>query len=136
MNAHLKHCSKYFPNHPNFLLLPLLEHCPNVGFFLVRFFLYSDWMQEITDQKNLCIWILFTHCTLMAYLPICSLMSNFPVFLLVLVVSIIRFLLIVVLKVLLLEKHLESTQFCVTYSLIFFILYLIDIICHYYFSFL
>ena len=46
--------------------------------------------------------------TLMLYLPICSLMSEFPVFLLVLVVSIIQFLFIVVLKVRLIEKSLES----------------------------
>ena len=31
-------------------------------FFLVRIFLYSDWIQENTDQKKLRIWTLFTQC--------------------------------------------------------------------------
>ena len=31
-------------------------------FFLVRFFLYSDWIQKNTDQKKLRIWTLFTQC--------------------------------------------------------------------------
>ena len=32
------------------------------GVFLVRIFLYFDWIQENTDQKNLRIWTLFTQC--------------------------------------------------------------------------
>ena len=48
----------------------LREKCPNAEFFLVRLFLYSDWIrrfteysvriQENTDQKKLRIWKLFT----------------------------------------------------------------------------
>ena len=51
----------------------LPEKCPNTEIFLVRIFLYSDWIrrftelspysvriQENTDQKKLPIWILFT----------------------------------------------------------------------------
>ena len=38
----------------------LREKCPNTEFFLVRIFLYLDWMQENTDQKKLHIWRLFT----------------------------------------------------------------------------
>ena len=30
--------------------------------FLVRIFLYLDWIQEDTDQKKLRIWTLFTQC--------------------------------------------------------------------------
>ena len=41
-------------------LQPLREKCPNTEYFLVRIFLYSDWIQENTYQKNLCIWTLFT----------------------------------------------------------------------------
>ena len=40
----------------------LREKCPNTEFFLVRIFLYSDWIQENMDQKKLRIWTLFTHC--------------------------------------------------------------------------
>ena len=29
----------------------LCEKCPNTELFLVRIFLYSDWIQENTDQK-------------------------------------------------------------------------------------
>ena len=29
----------------------LREKCPNTEFFLVRIFLYLDWIQENTDQK-------------------------------------------------------------------------------------
>ena len=39
----------------------LREMCPNTELFLVRIFLYSDWMQENTDQKLLRICTLFTH---------------------------------------------------------------------------
>ena len=42
--------------------LILHEKCPNTEFFLVRIFLYSDWMQENTDQRKLRLWILFTQC--------------------------------------------------------------------------
>ena len=63
--------------HFYFLTLTLLEHnqrsllrekCPNMEFFLVCIFLYSDWIrrslylvriQENTDQKKLRIWTLF-----------------------------------------------------------------------------
>ena len=38
----------------------LREKCPNTEFFLVRNFLYSDRIQENTDQKKLRIWKLFT----------------------------------------------------------------------------
>ena len=31
------------------------------GVFLVRIFLYSDWVQENKDQKQLPIWTIFTH---------------------------------------------------------------------------
>ena len=43
-----------------FLILWLLEKCPNTELFLFRIFLYSDWIQENTDQKSLRIWTLFT----------------------------------------------------------------------------
>ena len=33
-------------------LQPLREMCPNTEYFLVRIFLYSDWIQENTYQKN------------------------------------------------------------------------------------
>ena len=32
--------------------LPLSEKCPNTEFSLVRIFLYLNWIQENTDQKN------------------------------------------------------------------------------------
>ena len=38
----------------------LHEKCPNMEFFLVRAFLYLDWIQENTDQEKLPIWTLFT----------------------------------------------------------------------------
>ena len=31
----------------------LCEKCPNTVIFLVDIFLYSDWIQENTDQRNL-----------------------------------------------------------------------------------
>ena len=37
----------------------LREKCPNREFFLVRIFLYSDWIQENMDQKKLRIWTFF-----------------------------------------------------------------------------
>ena len=37
----------------------LREKCPNTEFYLVLIFLYSDWIQENTDQKKLHIWTLF-----------------------------------------------------------------------------
>ena len=43
--------------------LPLREKCPNTELFLVRIFLFSDWIQENTDQKKLRIWTLFTQCS-------------------------------------------------------------------------
>ena len=47
-----------------FFKLTLREKCPNTGFFLVRIFLYSNWIQENTDQKNLRSWTLFVQCNL------------------------------------------------------------------------
>ena len=41
------------------LFLSLREKCPNTEFFMVRIFLYSDWIQENTDQKKLRIWTIF-----------------------------------------------------------------------------
>ena len=35
----------------NMSILSLCEKCPNMGLFLVRIFLYLDWIQENTDQK-------------------------------------------------------------------------------------
>ena len=48
--------------------------CPNTELFLVRIFLYSDRIQENTDQKWLRIWTLFTHyvsrfCSPLLYKP-------------------------------------------------------------------
>ena len=45
-----------------FRSLTLREKCPNAEFFLILFLLYSDWIQENTDQKKLRIWILFAQC--------------------------------------------------------------------------
>ena len=42
--------------------LSLREKRPNTEFFLVRIFLYSDWIQENTDKKKLRIWTIFTQC--------------------------------------------------------------------------
>ena len=44
------------------LFLSLREKCPNTEFFMVRIFLYSDWIQENTDQKKLRIWTIFRRC--------------------------------------------------------------------------
>ena len=41
----------------------LRKKCPHTEFFLVRIFLYSNWIQENTDQKKLRIWILFKQLT-------------------------------------------------------------------------
>ena len=40
--------------HPilNVSILALREKCPNTEFFLVRIFLYSDWIQENMDQRK------------------------------------------------------------------------------------
>ena len=38
----------------------LCEKCLNTEFFMARIFLYSDWIQENTDQKKFRIWTLFT----------------------------------------------------------------------------
>ena len=40
-------------------LQSLRENCQNTEFFLVRVFLYSDWMKGNKDQKKLRIWTLF-----------------------------------------------------------------------------
>ena len=42
--------------------LLLRENWPNTELFLVCIFLYSDWIQENTDQKKLRISTLFTQC--------------------------------------------------------------------------
>ena len=42
--------------------LALREKCPNTEFFLLRIFLYSVRIEEITDQKKLRIRTLFTQC--------------------------------------------------------------------------
>ena len=42
----------------------LHEKCPNTEIFVVRIFLYLDWMQENTDQKN----SVFGHFSRIAYL--------------------------------------------------------------------
>ena len=44
-------------------ILPLHEKCPNTESFPVRIFLYSEWIQENTDQKKFRIWTLSTQCT-------------------------------------------------------------------------
>ena len=64
-----------------FFLPSLCEKCPNTEFFLARIFLYSVRMQEITDQKKLCIQALFTQCLLWT-LSINSgfFHGNFPLF--------------------------------------------------------
>ena len=38
----------------------LREKYPNTDFFLVHILLYSDWIQENTDQKKIRIWTLLT----------------------------------------------------------------------------
>ena len=38
----------------------LREKCPDTELFLVRIFLYSDWIREIWTRKKMCIWKLFT----------------------------------------------------------------------------
>ena len=45
--------------------LSLREKCPNTELFLVRLFLYSDWIQENKDQKKLRIWTLFMQYVLL-----------------------------------------------------------------------
>ena len=42
----------------------------SVQFFLVHIFLYSDWIQENTDQKQLHIWTLFTQSVIVMFYPI------------------------------------------------------------------
>ena len=46
-----------------FVKIALGEKYPNTKFFLVCIFLYSDWIQENTDQKKLRIRTLFTQCS-------------------------------------------------------------------------
>ena len=46
-----------------FVKIALGEKYRNTEFFLVRIFLYSDWIQENTDQKKLRIRTLFTQCS-------------------------------------------------------------------------
>ena len=40
----------------------LREKCPNREFFLARIFLFLDWIQKNTDQKQFCSWTLFMQC--------------------------------------------------------------------------
>ena len=47
------------PQHKTF---SLRGKCPNTEFFLVRIFVYSNWIPENTDWKKLSIWTLFTQC--------------------------------------------------------------------------
>ena len=53
-------CRCFLVSFAKFLRTPYLQtlrkKCPNMEFFLVRIFLYSDWMQENAGQKNLRIW--------------------------------------------------------------------------------
>ena len=46
------------------LFLSLREKCPNTEFFMVRIFLYSNWIQENTGQKKPRIWTIFRRCML------------------------------------------------------------------------
>ena len=57
------------------IAITLREKCSNTELFLVRIFLYSDWIskspfsiqiQENTDQKWLLIWTLFAQCRSMS----------------------------------------------------------------------
>ena len=52
-----KEIAKLFPGSAKVLLH---EKNPNTEFFLVRIFLYSEWIQENTDQEKLRIWTIFT----------------------------------------------------------------------------
>ena len=57
------YCELNIANHEQsfkWLGLSLREKCPNPEFFLARIFLYSDWIQENTDQEKLHIWTLST----------------------------------------------------------------------------
>ena len=38
---------------------PTVWKVSEFGVFFVHIFLYSDWIQENTDQKTLCIWTLY-----------------------------------------------------------------------------
>ena len=55
-------CSRWLNLSENQLICALRKKCPSTAFFLVRVFLYSDWIQENTDQKKLRIYTLFTQC--------------------------------------------------------------------------
>ena len=68
----------------------LREKCPNTDVFLVRIFLYSDWInlrkspylvriQENTDQKKLRIWTLFTQWMLLRVFQKCGKLSEFKI---------------------------------------------------------
>ena len=50
------------------LFCTLREKCPNTELLLVCTFLYSDWIQENTDQKKLRIWTLFSQWYLQIYI--------------------------------------------------------------------
>ena len=55
-----KSMSIYDEEYCESFITSLREKCLNGVFFLVRIFLYSDWLQENTDQKKLRICTLFT----------------------------------------------------------------------------
>ena len=44
-----------------FIAKSLREKYPDTELFLVRIFLYSDWIQKIADQQKIRIWTFFTH---------------------------------------------------------------------------
>ena len=52
-------CLKHDWNNERRMRHTLRENCPNMEFFLVRIFLYSDWIQEIRIRKN-CVFGLFS----------------------------------------------------------------------------
>ena len=60
----LFYCGKNYTIVIEIILFIMREKCPKTEYFLVRIFLYSDGIQENTDQKILCIWTLFTQCYL------------------------------------------------------------------------
>ena len=59
------------------LKISLRGKSPNTELFLVRIFMYSDWIQENTDQKLLHIWTFFTQCLIILVLLNCRRFDNF-----------------------------------------------------------
>ena len=80
LKTFIKCWSPYFkfwicPWNVNFVLLcwfSLCEKCPNTEFFLVRIFLYFDWIRENMDQKN----SLFGHFSHSVYVRSCDKFSH------------------------------------------------------------